>query len=191
MDSHAEGRVREAGKREEVVRAYVLSAAELSACRRYRYALWRRWSDGHKTVLFIGLNPSTADAARDDPTVRRCVGFAKHFGFDAMALANLFAFRATKPKALLRASDPIGPANDRWLAQLAQQAELVVAAWGSSCRMSQRGAAVIAMLGNVYCLGTTRAGFPRHPLYLHRDTSLMLLSAYQAPEAGGPRRNEL
>ena len=89
-------------------------SANFSRCRRYRYALWRRWAPGDDYGLLVGLNPSTADHRRDDPTIRRCIGFARDWGYSGLCVANLFAFRATYPRDLFAADDPVGPRNDAW-----------------------------------------------------------------------------
>src|SRR5882724_4976365 len=94
------------------------NGAVLSDCERYRYALWRRWAE-RPAVLFVGLNPSTADALQDDPTIRRCIRFAKAWGYGALYMGNLFAFRATDPRAMKAEADAVGPDNDGWLRQLA------------------------------------------------------------------------
>src|SRR5437763_12292606 len=101
-----------------------------SACRAYRYALWREAAPGRPGyALVIGLNPSAADETADDPTVRRCRDFARRWGYGALCLANLFAYRATEPAALKAAAAPVGRGNDRWLTRLAAAAGVVVAAW--------------------------------------------------------------
>lgn len=103
--------------------------ALISECGLYRYRLWRRWGIGpHAT--WIMLNPSTADADLDDPTIRRCIGFARAWGFSAIEVVNLFALRATNPRELGRSADPIGPDNDRHLSEAGRAAELRIAAWG-------------------------------------------------------------
>jgi len=150
----------------------VRRTATLSGCRRYRYSLSRCWDSALPTVLFVGLNPSTADALRDDPTVRRCVGFARDWGFGAMTLANLFALRSTDPAQLWTANDPVGPDNDDWISQLVESAAKVVAAWGAHGGLNDRDRRVLKLLPEVYCLGRTREGHPRHPLYLARVTEL-------------------
>jgi hypothetical protein len=140
-------------------------AARLSCCGRYRYALWRRWADGPQ-VLFVMLNPSTADARRDDPTIRRCIDFARRWGFGSLAVGNLFAYRTPFPHALRRAEAPVGPRNDRWLRRLAAQSARVVAAWGDDGAWLDRDRAVRRLLPGLHALGFTKAGRPRHPLYL-------------------------
>jgi hypothetical protein len=141
-------------------------SAHLSRCQRYRYALWRTWNKRLTTVLFVGLNPSTADATDDDPTLRRCVRFARTWGYGRLMVANLFAFRATKPAELRLASHPIGRANDHWLLRLAAESDASGAAWGNAGSYLGRDAEVVALLSDLLCLGVTRAGAPRHPLYV-------------------------
>lgn len=148
--------------------------AVLSPCRRYRYQLTRTWDEKLPTVAFVGLNPSTADATIDDPTVRRCIGFARDWGFGALVLVNLFALRSTEPSKLYSAREPIGPENDRWLQLAGDNAETVVAAWGVHGELHDRGLAVQRVFPNLKCLGKTRGGHPRHPLYLSKDTPLDL-----------------
>lgn len=140
-----------------------------SRCRAYRYSLWREWIGGDGYVMFVGLNPSTADEKNDDPTIRRCVGFAQAWGFSALCMANLFAFRATDPKVMMQAADPVGPENDRWLRTLSDGASLVVAAWGTDGSHLGRDRVVCDVIGAMDCLGFTKAGHPRHPLYVRSD----------------------
>lgn len=151
------------------------SSAHFSRCGRYRYALWRTWDEKCPTMLFIGLNPSTADAIEDDPTIRRCIRFADDRGYGRLAVANLFAYRATKPAVLRKALHPIGKTNNRWLLRLAAESDVCVAAWGNGGRHLGRDAEVIALLGDLKCLGHTTAGAPRHPLYVRVDTKLRAL----------------
>ncbi len=144
-------------------------SARLSKCALYRYTLERTWDAERPSVMFIGLNPSTADATHDDPTVRRCVGFAKRWGFGSMLLTNLFALRATDPRALMDVEDPIGPSNDRWIDRTKDRASLVVAAWGARGGLMDRDSEVAERFSELHCLGTTKDGSPRHPLYLRAD----------------------
>ncbi|HEX7157012.1 MAG TPA: DUF1643 domain-containing protein [Burkholderiaceae bacterium] len=140
-------------------------AARVSRCGRYRYALWRRWADGPQ-VLFVMLNPSTADAKADDPTIRRCVDFARRWGFGSIAVGNLFAFRTPSPRALRRAVAPVGPRNDAWLARMARESVQIVAAWGNDGSWLDRDRAVRRLLPELHALAFTKSGQPRHPLYL-------------------------
>ncbi|MBN9356180.1 MAG: DUF1643 domain-containing protein [Herbaspirillum huttiense] len=148
-------------------------SAIISDCGLYRYRLERDEGDALATrgpALFIMLNPSTADAAEDDPTIRRCRSFAKSWGCSGIVVANLYALRATDPRELWLHSDPVGPENDRHLQRLAIEHDLVVCAWGANAR-SDRVATVRDMFSDwgarLMCLGVTeRSGAPRHPLYV-------------------------
>lgn len=148
------------------------SGAEFSDCRKYRYILWRRWAwEGYgNQVMFIGLNPSTADEREDDPTIRRCVRFAKDWGFGGLLMMNAFAFRATDPKGMKAAADPVGPSNDEAFGYWCTQVGLIVAAWGSHCSNEREWQVCRAIGGPIHCLGRTKAGRPKHPLYLRADT---------------------
>ncbi|HWY73077.1 MAG TPA: DUF1643 domain-containing protein [Burkholderiaceae bacterium] len=137
----------------------------ISRCGRYRYALWRRWADGPQ-VLFVMLNPSTADQHDDDPTIRRCIGLAARWGYAAVAVGNLFAFRTPSPRVLRRAAHPVGRANDRWLQRLAAESGRMIAAWGNDGTLLGRDVQVRSMLAPLYALSLTRCGQPRHPLYV-------------------------
>ncbi|MFN3925822.1 MAG: DUF1643 domain-containing protein [Pseudanabaenaceae cyanobacterium] len=139
-----------------------------SDCQQYRYCLWRAWGNdpANYYLVFIGLNPSTADETRDDPTTRRCVRYAQHWGYDALCLVNLFAYRAVHPAELKKCPDPIGIENDHWIAKCTQTAPLIIAAWGTHGTYLQRDRAIKTWLnGKLYCLGLTKYGHPRHPLY--------------------------
>lgn len=151
----------------------IASGAELSRDGRYRYALWRRWAAGPQ-MLWVLANPSAADAASDDPTLRRCVRFARDHGCGGLAVANLWAWRATHPLDLVGVVDPVGPDNDAWVARLAGEADgPVVLGWGARASAA-RAASVLALLGDRprSCLGLTRGGHPRHPLYVPAQTRL-------------------
>lgn len=139
----------------------------------YRYSLWRMWGPGEIPCLFIGLNPSTADETEDDPTIRRCKNFAKSWGCDSLIMTNLFAYRATDPKHMKAASDPIGPDNDAWLIRLSSIAKIKVAGWGVHGSHLERSLAVIDLLNGLQCLGFTKDGYPKHPLYLRSDSVLI------------------
>jgi len=141
----------------------------------YRYLLWRQWASDRPAVCFVMLNPSTADAIADDPTIRRCIRFAQTWGSGSLFVVNLFAYRATHPKKLQQAPDPIGPDNDRYLSIAHQQARTTIAAWGNKGRMQQRDRAVLRLFQGqeLHCLGTTQHRQPRHPLYLNSNTPLI------------------
>jgi hypothetical protein len=153
------------------------ACAEFSPDRTYRYQLRRRWDDG-PLVAFIGLNPSTADETHDDPTIRRCVGFAKRWGYSGLVMVNLFAFRATDPNDMRAAMDPIGPLNDRHLETVYWEAAMVVAAWGVNGAYRGRDREVSRLMGTMLALGLTRNGQPRHPLYVRADAPLIEFSPF-------------
>lgn len=142
----------------------------------YRYALSRVWDESLPVVTFVLLNPSTADATQLDPTMRRCVSFATRDGFGGMTILNLYAFRATDPRIMLAAPDPVGPDNDRLLANAEGT---VVAGWGTNARPS-RVAHALTLLPQLHALGVTKDGHPRHPLYLRRDAPLVEWSPHAA-----------
>lgn len=149
----------------------VTASAVLSADGLYRYELARTWSDT-APVTFVMLNPSTADASLDDPTIRRCIGFARAWGHGGIRVVNLYALRSTDPKALWCAPDPVGPDNDEYLRRAAASGGPLIAAWGANAR-PDRVAAVLALPGleALQALGVTKAGQPRHPLYLRGDAA--------------------
>jgi hypothetical protein len=136
--------------------------AEFSNCRTYRYALWRTWDESKGKVLFIGLNPSTADEVKDDHTIKRCMSYAKQWGYGGLIMANLFAYRTPYPQELKQSQDPIGPDNDAWLKRLHQQADIVVAMWGNAGSFSHRAQAIAQVLPTLLCLQITTQGQPHH-----------------------------
>lgn len=148
--------------------------AVLSDDGNYRYVLSRRWGPG-PAALFVMLNPSTADATADDPTIRRCIGFARTWGLNALIVANLYALRSTDPAALWTATEPVGPNNDRTLAKQLLLADHigspVIAAWGAHAR-ADRVRHVLGLPGadRLQCLGRNKDGSPKHPLYLPADS---------------------
>lgn len=143
--------------------------AILSPCGLYRYKLAREWGTGHK-LAFIMLNPSTADAEQDDPTIRRCMRFARDTSFDGIEVGNLFAWRATKRAELTTVPDPIGPDNDAALIEVIKRAPIVVCAWGDQGALRSRDRRVLKMICETgktpHCLRITNRGYPEHPLYL-------------------------
>lgn len=160
------------------VSAEMSATAVVSGCEQYRYHLTRRWGPG-RLLPFLMCNPSKADALVDDPTIVRCVGFARRFGFDGLEALNAYAWRATKPSDLWAAAraghDIVGPDNDAWLGDLLRRSALhgvpVIAAWGVHPK-PERVAQVLALpyADRLLCLGITQAGQPRHPLMLRSDT---------------------
>jgi len=165
-------RLREA--REEIAKS-----AEISECGLYRYSLARTWDHSSWPLPFVMLNPSTADADIDDPTIRRCVGFAKREGYGGILVANLFAYRATKPSVLKQVDCPVGPRNEFILASLCHQTKAagvpIVCAWGANAAERGRWFTQWAKANGsrLVCLGTTASGEPRHPLYVRGDQPLV------------------
>lgn len=155
-----------------------MSTAVISADGRYRYHLSRTWGSG-PSALFVMLNPSTADAEVDDPTIRRCIGFAKSWGMGGLMVVNLYGLRATNPRALwsVDTAQAIGPDNDDWIRYAAglanDEGAPIVAAWGANAKPARvawvREMPALARLSH---LGLTNGGAPRHPLYLRADSSL-------------------
>lgn len=150
----------------------MIKSAVISSCEKYQYSLTRNWDVNLEDVLFVLLNPSTADAFQDDPTVRRCIGFARSWGYGGIEVVNIFAYRTTYPKELKRAIDPIGPANDAYIDEALYRCGMVVAAWGAHSDFSTRREAISKRLDGAFCLGKTKSGAPRHPLYVRADQVL-------------------
>lgn len=159
-------------------RDHVTTEAESSAlysdCEDYRYALTRTWKPDGKRLLYIMLNPSKATEIANDPTIERCERRARALGYSAFRACNIFAWRETDPAALRRADQPIGPENDSVLLESAAWATDILCAWGVHGEHLGRGATVATLLAEagrpLLCLGTTRAGHPRHPLYVGYGT---------------------
>lgn len=151
----------------------MIKDAFISADEKYRYALWRTWDEKKPKTLFVMLNPSTADANNDDPTIRRCIAFAESWGHGGIIVGNLFAYRATDPKELLKADNPKGPANDCWLKNLFGQAELIICAWGNEGSLKDAGKqfrefARKTWRQKLHYLKMNKSGEPAHPLYLSK-----------------------
>jgi hypothetical protein len=146
------------------------STAIYSDCEKYRYSLTRVWeADGHK-ALFVMLNPSTATEVQNDPTVERCERRARALGFGAFQVTNIFAWRDTDPRKMRAAVDPVGPENDAAILDGVRWADQVIAAWGTHGAHLDRGPAVETLLRGtgqpLFHLGLTKAGHPKHPLYI-------------------------
>lgn len=143
--------------------------ATISDCGHFRYRLGRRWGDG-KALLFVMLNPSTADAEVDDRTVKKCMRFAADHGFEALEVTNLFAFRTSSPKELKRVGYLVGPENDAHIAAAVADTQAVCLAWGSAGAETRRPAQVLQLLRGLgvapQFLRITKSGHPEHPLYL-------------------------
>jgi hypothetical protein len=144
----------------------------------YRYSLWRDWDMEKPKLVFIMLNPSKADANIDDPTLRRCINFANSWDFGSLIVVNLFAYRSASPLDLRHVDDPIGSQNDRYLKKAIKSADRVVVAWGNNGKLMQRDRLVLELLSkhNIqpHCLGITKAGYPRHPLYVMCSNQLRI-----------------
>lgn len=157
------------------------TGAHFSECRTWRYALWREWDSHRGFVLFVGLNPSTANEVENDTTISKCVGFANKWGFGGIYMLNLLSFCATQPERMLSASDPVGPENDSTFNLYSSKSNLIVAAWGGSVPMRERvrlnlNTRIDNVLRNinteVRCLGKTQDGSPKHPSRISYDTPL-------------------
>lgn len=149
--------------------------AQLSDCGEYRYRLSRIWQPRKKPLTFMMLNPSTADAMVDDPTIRRCMSFARREEAGGIVVVNLYGLRATNPLDLWQHTDPIGAGNDRAVLKAVRDAGgLVICAWGANAPTERVNYVKRTIVNNakLLCLGTTQAGSPRHPLYLRRDQPL-------------------
>jgi len=148
------------------------SGARFSGCRHYRHLLWRSWAPERGAITFIGLNPSTADADRDDPTIRRCRTFADDWGYGALIMVNLFDYRATRPSDLKRKRAPRSRCNDAVVIDSCRAAERIVAAWGGHGTHRDRARDVRRQLDaaglSAGCFGIGGHGEPLHPLYQRR-----------------------
>ncbi len=162
----------------------ITTSAVLSADGKYRYQLSRYWTRKTDPVVWIMLNPSTADAVENDPTIRRCISFAKRWGFGGIEVYNLFALRSSNPIDIERAANPVGPENDDWLTAAARSERTIIAAWGGCTTplQSRRAIEVTELLVRgrsawLISLGLTKTGHPRHPLYVRSDVTLSPLIA--------------
>lgn len=146
------------------------STAVYSDCERYRYSLTRIWEPDGKRVLFVMLNPSTATEVQNDPTVERCERRARHLGFGGFRVTNIFAWRATDPRDMRAADDPVGAENDLAITEGADWADQIIAAWGTHGTHRGRGPEVARLLQGLdrllFHLGLSKDGHPKHPLYL-------------------------
>jgi len=137
--------------------------------RKYRYCLYRWWDKSKPFVMFIGLNPSIADEENDDPTLVRCMNFAKSWGYGGVCMTNLFAYVATKPADMKTSIDPVGTDNDYWLTATAKEAGVIIAAWGNDGAYLDRSNVVRNLLPDLSCLKLNQSGEPTHPLYLNKE----------------------
>jgi len=154
----------------------IKKGAILSDDRKHRFILTRTWDADRPQVLFIGVNPSTADENNDDPTIRRCIGFAKRWDFGGLMMANLFSIRATDPKEMKASDEPNLEINDLWLKNAATKCSFVVAAWGNHGKHLNRDKEVRELMRvyevPLFCFGITKSKQPLHPLYQKNDAKL-------------------
>jgi len=155
---------------------YLENDAVLSECETYRYMLRRTWDHGKPRALLVMLNPSTADARQDDATIRSCVRLLVGLGYGSMEVVNLFAFRATDPDELPYVADAVGPNNDDAIERAIGRCDVAICAWGAHGMALNRASVVKGLLRShrpaVFCLGKTKTGAPKHPLYLKSGTPL-------------------
>ncbi|MGQ0546500.1 MAG: DUF1643 domain-containing protein [Betaproteobacteria bacterium] len=146
------------------------AGAKFSACRRWRYLLWRRWDESRPAANFLMLNPSTADERRLDPSCTRARNYAERWGYGALIVTNLFGRRATDPAEMKRARDPVGRGNDAAILRAARGSAIVVCAWGNHGAHRGRAEEVVGFLVSrripLYLLRVNSDGHPAHPLYL-------------------------
>ncbi len=154
--------------------------AVIDKSEKYRYLLTREWDISKQQITFIMLNPSIADGNQDDPTIRRCINFATAWDYGSLEVVNLFAYRATKPRDICKVADPVGVENDYYLQESTQRAALIIVAWGCNVRnvsvvgkYKNRDTEVKTLIHStktLYCLGLTKYGYPRHPLFIKNGT---------------------
>jgi hypothetical protein len=152
------------------------TGANFSACRKYRFVLWRIWDESKPYAMFIGLNPSTADEVENDNTIIRCMNYAKGWGYGSLCMTNLFAYRATDPAAMRSEPNPIGESNNEWLVKLATNAGVVVAAWGNNGSHLNRSSEVLKLIPTIHYLKLNVTGEPAHLLYLLSDLKPQLMN---------------
>ena len=151
----------------------IKKSAVFSPCRKYRYSLTRSWNSAEGYVLFIGLNPSIADEIIDDPTLIRCINFAKDWGYGGLIMVNLFAYMSTHPTELKKAKKPIGKSNNQHILKNHQKSQLTIAAWGNDGHFLKRDKEVLEIINNPMCLNINKSGQPAHPLYQKKDQELI------------------
>jgi len=144
----------------------LITDAIISKDQKYRYVLSRIWDDSKQKVMIIGLNPSTADTINNDPTITRCINFAKSWGYGGVYMLNLFAFRTHNPKIMLSSDDPVGSENDKYLIDYSHKCDKVICAWGNYGSYKNRSSEIRLKLSNLHYLALNKSGEPSHPLYL-------------------------
>ena len=169
------------------VRTLDSSGAIFDRSGRYRFLLWRMISGASKRgtrVTFVMLNPNQADEQSDDPTIRRCIGFARRWGYERLQIVNLFALRSPEPRDLILSREPIGHGNDRYIVDAVAESTITVAAWGNYGAHLGRDQQVVDLIkshSELYCLGLNQTGQPKHPLYLRKDAALLKFDAACLP----------
>lgn len=138
---------------------------------KYRYLLWRKWNDARPTVCFVMLNPSTADEKQNDPTITRCINFARDWGYGRLDVVNAFAYRVTESAVLKAVADPVGRETDKFVSEAIHRAKLIMVAWGNHGALRGRDQEMLKLMAwkPLHCLGMTAEMQPRHPLYLPKD----------------------
>ncbi len=153
--------------------------AVISACGKYRYLLRRVWNDDRMRALFVMLNPSTADAEVDDATIRSCIRLCRSWDYGSFEVINLFGWRATDPRELANADEPIGQDNDRVAVAAIERCDITICAWGAHKMAESRADEMRNLITSrrpaAFCLGTTKSGAPKHPLYIKTGTPLVTL----------------
>lgn len=153
----------------------IIRSAIFDSSNEYRYILSRKWNEKSQSAAFIMLNPSTADSNTDDNTIRRCIGFANSWGCGSLNVVNLFAYKATDPKLLRHAIDPVGKENDKYILQALSKSHIIIAAWGNNGHYLERDKKVLKLIKdngyNVHCFEITKEGQPKHVLYVKKSTT--------------------
>lgn len=152
--------------------------AEFSPCGKYRYNLRRVWEPALPCVAFVMLNPSTANAENDDPTIRKCIGFAERWGYGGFDVVNLFAWRSTQPDVLLDVPDPVGPDNPRYLAEAMKCSAKLICGWGKHGTLKNIDRVVVDWMRRTFpekahALAVNKDGTPQHPLYVSYDVPVL------------------
>ncbi len=142
-----------------------ISGATLSKCRKYRYVLWRKWNKSLPTIMFIGLNPSTANEHENDPTILKCINYSKNWGFGGFYITNLFAYRTFSPAILKKNNSPVGQKNNYWILKTSKLTKKTIACWGDHGTFQDRDVQVKKLISQLYCININKTGQPSHPLY--------------------------
>ncbi|MAV63977.1 MAG: DUF1643 domain-containing protein [Pelagibacteraceae bacterium TMED124] len=142
------------------------SGATFSKCRNHRYLLWRKWNTSLPNIMFIGLNPSTANEYVNDPTIIRCIKFSKNWGFGSLYMVNLFSIRTPHPSDLEKKTDIVGKKNDYWILKTSKKVSKSIACWGNYGSLNDRDLEVKKLIRNLFYLKLNKSGQPAHPLYL-------------------------